>query len=99
MWIVKGAHTSSAPWMHQCIGCQFKTRHSVTMRFFKLRFLSYSSFSEIDELRIVNRNFLIHPIFYMIHTMSYMVGKRRLQAFKWYIVCENWLRIEATGAI
>ena len=28
-----------------------------------------------------------------------MVRKRRFSALKWYIVCENWLRIEATGAI
>ena len=29
----------------------------------------------------------------------YMVGKRRFSALKCILVCENWLRIEATGAI
>ena len=33
------------------------------------------------------------------HHDLYMVGKRRLSALKWYLVCENWLRIEVTGAI
>ena len=28
----------------------------------------------------------------------YMVGKRRFSALKWYLVCENQLRIEAVGA-
>ena len=28
----------------------------------------------------------------------YMVRKRRFSALKWYLVCENWLRIEDTGA-
>ena len=30
---------------------------------------------------------------------SYIVGKRRFSASKWYLVCENQLGIEATGAI
>ena len=29
----------------------------------------------------------------------YMVGKRRFSASKWYLVCKNQLRIEATGAV
>ena len=33
------------------------------------------------------------------HHGSYIVGKRRFSALKWYLVCENQLRIEAVGAI
>ena len=29
----------------------------------------------------------------------YMVGKRRFAALKWILVCENRLRIDATGVI
>ena len=32
------------------------------------------------------------------HNDLYMVGKGRFSALKWYLVCENRLRIEAVGA-
>ena len=32
------------------------------------------------------------------HHDLYMVGKKRFSALKWHLVCEDWLRIEATGA-
>ena len=56
-------------------------------------------FSKIDELIRINHKFSIYTKLYVIHTYYYMVGKRRFSALKWYLVCGNWLRIEATGVI
>ena len=41
----------------------------------------------------------IHIIIIMDPHKLYMVGKRRFSALKCILVCENWLKIEATGAI
>ena len=35
----------------------------------------------------------------MDHHKLYMAGKRIFGALKWYLICENRILIEATGAI
>ena len=49
-------------------------------------------------MRIHTDSHDLHMQIIVNHHDLYMVGKRRFSALKWYLVYENWLRIEAMGA-
>ena len=51
------------------------------------------------ELQIWSLFFVIHRKIVIDPHKLYMVRKGRFAALKCILVCQNWLRIEATGAI